>query len=125
MEIHWFDVRDKEGTASLYSSYIILNTVALAPLEKAYRVKVGVNSSDELVIEPISKERALVGDIEESTLLPIQVKRSYARICSSALMHMISSKFGLTLSKEPLKFAAKWNEEDNLLIIVIKGKDRK
>lgn len=125
MNIKWFDLRDKEGTASFYSNYMTLNTIALLPFEKAYRVKVGVNAEKELVIEPISKERALVGDIEESTLLPIQLKKSYARICSSALLHSIAVSFDLDLSSSPFKFPARWNAKENVLIISIKGKGGK
>ncbi|MCQ2797680.1 MAG: hypothetical protein MJ241_04380 [Bacilli bacterium] len=118
MGITWFSAKEKLGQASLYDSNITLNMVASVPFDVAYKVQVGVDDDKNLIIEPISKERVVRGDLDEYSLLPIQLKKSYSRINSTSLMKKISAALGIELSKTPVKFDTKWDDESNMLIIM-------
>jgi hypothetical protein len=122
MAITWFDAKDREGMASLYSTNITLNTIASVPFQYAYKVQVGIDEEKNIVIEPLPKERVIRGDLDEYSLLDLQVSKSYTRICSSALMKHLSDVLGLALGKDPKKFETTWDEKANLLTIhTVKG----
>ena len=53
--IKWFDAKEKIGSASLYSSNITLNTVAMYPLDYAFRVLVGISEDGNIIIKPVSE----------------------------------------------------------------------
>ncbi|MCH3909803.1 MAG: hypothetical protein LKF75_01355 [Bacilli bacterium] len=121
MMIHWFDAKTRVGQASLYLSNITLNVEASVPFEFAYKVQVGLNEDGNIVIEPLSKERVLRGDLDEYSLLNIKMAKSYSRIASKELMRHLVEETGLKLDdKEALRFKTKWDEKSNLLIVLIK-----
>jgi len=120
MGIRWFDFKEKDGSASLYNGYLTLNTIAKTPFSEAYRVMVGLNEEGNIVIEPLSKERVLRGDLDESLMLRYEDKRSYGRVSSAALMRQIADKSGLSLTKTPLHFRTEWLEKEKRLIIYLK-----
>ena len=124
MEVKWFSSKEKVGQISLYDSNMTLNMVASVPFEAAYKVQVGMNESGHLVIEPVSKERFMRGDMDEYQLLPIQFKKSYSRINSTLLMKKIAAALGVELGKNPLKYETTWDEGNNVLI-VLTGKEEK
>ena len=118
MSVKWFNTREKIGSASFYATNITLNTIASVPFEYAYRVQVGINDNGNIVIEPLSKERVIRGDLDEYALLTIAVKKTYSRISSTALMKKIQESLNIDLKENPMKFDTKWVEKDNLLIIL-------
>ena len=118
--ISWWTAKEKNGQATLYNSNITLNKVASVPFEFANRVQVGLDENNNIVIEPLSKERVERGDLDEYNLLEIKIKPSYSRICSTDLMNFLGEKLKLALSTEPLRFETIWDEENNHLIIQIK-----
>lgn len=118
--ISWWTAKEKNGQATLYNSNITLNKVASVPFEFANRVQVGLDENNNIVIEPLSKERVERGDFDEYNLLEIKIKPSYSRICSTELMNFLSDKLKLALSTEPLRFETIWEEENNHLVIQIK-----
>ena len=118
MAITWLAAKEKNGVASLYSTNITLNTVASVPFEYAYRCQVGITDDNNIVIEPLTKERVLSGKLDEYTLLKISIKPTYSRISSTLLMNRISEILGIELSDKPLKFNTLWNEEENILTIL-------
>lgn len=102
--ITWFDAKEREGKASLYGNCITLNVAAMVPFEMAYRVMVGFDENKNIVIEPISKERAIRGDIDEYRLLNYVPKRSFGRIANVPLMKKIEEVLDIHLGKEGMKF---------------------
>lgn len=120
MEITWFTVKEKVGTASFYKTNITLNTVATVPFEYAYRVQVGMNSDGNIVIQPLSKERVIRGDLDEYAIQSIAIKKTYSRISSTSLMKNIGEVLHLKLSDNPLKFETSWDEKENILTINVK-----
>lgn len=117
MEIKWFSTKEKTGSASFYSTNITLNTIATVPFEYAYRVQVGMDEHNNIVIQPLSKERVLRGDLDEYAIMQISIKKTYSRISSTPLMKKIGEVLGLSLSDKPLKFSTSWNEVDNILTV--------
>ena len=116
--IKWFSTLEKVGNASFYSTNITLNTIASVPFEYAYRIQVGIDENNNIVIEPLSKERVLRGDLDEYSLLTIAVRKTYSRISSTSLMKKIQEALSINLSNIPIKYDTKWNEKENLLIIL-------
>ena len=118
MEIKWLSAKEKEGVASFYLTNIDLNMVASVPFQYAYRVQVGIDENNNVIIKPLQKERVLTGDIDEYTLYKICMNKSYSRISSVDLMKNISSILGIKLDKNvPVKFKTRWDESENVLII--------
>ena len=124
MPIQWFSTKEKTGSASFYSTNITLNTIATVPFEYAYRVQVGVDEKGNIVIQPLSKERVLRGDLDEYAIQQIAIKKTYSRISSTTLMKRISEALNIELSDKPMKFETTWNEVDNILTIHTGGKEK-
>ena len=119
--IKWFDAKERHGSASLYSNNITLNTIAMYPLDYAFRVLVGVQDNKNIVIKPVSKNEVESGALDESRLLKLERHKSFARVSSSVLMRQISEELKLELSKTALKFETSWDDNENVLVINIKG----
>ena len=119
--IKWFNVKDRNGVASLYPNYITLNTAAMAPLDFAYKVQVGIDDDDNIIIKPLTREVVESGILDECCLLKIEFHKSFARISSALLLKQISEALNLTLSKTPLQFITNWDSVENILIINVKG----
>ena len=121
--IKWFNVKAKNGVASLYSNNITLNTTAMYPFEDAYKVQVGLDDNNNIIIQPLIKSVVESGDLDESCLLKLERNKSFARISSTTLMKQIGEVIGETLSKTPIQYETSWDSEANVLtILVSKGK---
>ena len=119
--IKWFNVKDRNGVASLYPNNITLNTAAMAPLDFAYRVQVGLDDNDNIIVKPLSREVVESGVLDECCLLKLEIHKSFARISSALLLKQISEALGLTLSKSPIQFPTSWDSVENILTINTKG----
>ena len=119
--IKWFNVKDRNGVASLYPNYITLNTAAMAPLDFAYRVQVGLDDNDNIIIKPLTRDVVESGVLDECCLLKIEFHKSFARISSALLLKQIGEALNLTLSKTPIQFITNWDSVENILIINVKG----
>lgn len=114
--IKWFNVKERSGTLSLYQNNMTLNTTAMYPFESAYRVQVGLDENQQIIIKPITKEVVESGILDEYSLIKIDMHKSFARISSVALLKSISEELGLTLSKTPIQFKTRWDDENNVLV---------
>ena len=119
--IKWFNVKAKNGVASLYSNNITLNTTAMYPFEDAYKVQVGLDDNNNIVVQPLTKTVVESGDLDESCLLKLERNKSFARISSTSLMKQIGEALNLNLSKVPVQFETNWDPEANVLTILIQG----
>ena len=122
--IKWFNVKAKNGVASLYSNNITLNTTAMYPFEDAYKVQVGLDDNGNIVIQPLTKAVVESGDLDESCLLKLERNKSFARISSTTLMKQIGEVLKLNLSKVPVQFETSWDPEANVLTILISGEQK-
>ena len=118
--IKWFNVKAKNGVATLYSNNITLNTTAMYPFEDAHKVQVGMDDNGNIVIQPLSKAVVESGDLDESCLLMLERHKSFARISSTSLMKQIGEAIGVSLSKVPVQYETSWDPEGNVLTILIK-----
>ena len=119
--IKWFNVKDRNGVASLYPNNITLNTAAMAPLDFAYRVQVGLDDDNNIIVKPLGREVVESGVLDECCLLKLEIHKSFARISSALLLKQISEALGITLSKTPTQFPTSWDSVENILIINVKG----
>lgn len=119
--IKWFDVKAKNGVASLYSNNITLNTTAMYPFEIFDTVQVGLDEEGNIVIQPLSKAVVEKGELDESCLLKLEKHKSFARISSVSLMKQISEIIGVPLSKNAIQYGTSWDSEQNILTILVKG----
>ena len=117
--IKWFNVKAKNGVASLYSNNITLNTTAMYPFEDAHRVQVGLDDNGNIVIQPLSKSVVEKGDLDESCLLKLERHKSFARISSTSLMRQIGEVLQITFSKTPVQFETAWDPVKNVLTILV------
>lgn len=121
--IEFFDIDTSKGTASIYENHITFNKGMLQYLEDAYRVRVGIDKdNDNIVVFIINKDYALSGEIPETSLLSISVSKTYARICSRALIEYISNIFGIKVEKKDyLRYQANYDEKKKAIVIDMKG----
>lgn len=115
--IKWFNVKDRNGVASLYANNITLNTTAMYPLDTAYKVQVGIDDDSNVVIKPVNKEVVESGALDECCLLKIEFHKSFARISSSQLMKQIGESLSISLGKSPIQYETRWDSKENILII--------
>ena len=118
--IKWFNVKAKNGVASLYSNSITLNTTAMYPFEIAHKVQVGLTEEGNIVIQPLTKAVIETGNLDESCLLKIERHKSFARISSVTLMKQIGEALNITLSSTPIQYETTWDSEENILTILVK-----
>lgn len=116
MTIKWLSNKKARGSVSIYHSNLTFNTVASLHLTQAYRIRVGLDG-DDVLFEPLSKERVLRGDLDEETLFEVKRKPSYSRISNTNLSSSLSEILCLDLSKEPVKKNVYWDEGRKCLII--------
>lgn len=117
--VKWFNVKAKNGVASLYSNSITLNTTAMYPFEEAYRVQVGLDDNKNIVIQPLTRAVVESGDLDESCLLKLEKNKSFARISSTTLMKQIAEAIGIELSKNAVQFETMWDAKENVLTILV------
>ena len=118
--IKWFNVKAKNGVATLYSNNITLNTTAMYPFEDAHRVQVGLDDNGNIVIQPLTKAIVESGDLDESCLLKLERHKSFARVSSTSLMKQIGEVLNISLSKTPVQYETSWDPEANVLTILVK-----
>lgn len=119
--IKWFNAKERNGMASLYSNNITLNTVAMYPLDCAFRVLVGIDDDKNIIIKPCSKNEVELGALDESRLLKLEIHKSFARISSSLLMRQIAEELKIELSKVAVRYETMWDDNENILTINVKG----
>ena len=123
--IKWFNVKAKNGVATLYTNNITLNTTAMYPFDIAHKVQVGLSEEGNIVIQPLTKAVVEKGDLDESCLLKIERHKSFARISSVSLMKQISEALNIELSKAPIQYETSWDSEKNILNILISNGPKK
>ena len=90
------------------------------PFEDAYRVQVGLDDDGNIVIQPLTRQMVESGDLDESCLLRLENRRSFARISSVTLMKQVGEAIGVTLSSSPIQYETKWDSVKNVLTILVK-----
>lgn len=115
--IKWFNVKDRNGVASFYANNITLNTTAMYPLDTAFKVQVGMDDKNNVVIQPLTKEVVESGALDECCLLKIEFHKSFARISSVQLLKQISEVLRIPFTSKPTQFETTWDSVENVLTI--------
>lgn len=118
--IKWFNAKERNGVASLYATNITLNTTAMYPLDFAYKVQVGIDDNNNIVVKPLSKEVVESGILDEYSLLKLEFHKSFARISSAILMKQIAESLNIALGKTPVQYKTQWDSKENILMIMTK-----
>jgi len=121
--LEFFEYDDASGFASFYDSHITLNKTLLKYFTDAYRVRVAVDKElDSVYVYVVNKDYALSGELKESSLLPVSISKTYARICSRPLIEYLSKVFDLQIGKKEFKrYKACYDEQKKVIIINMKG----
>ena len=115
--IKWFNVKERSGVASLYPNNITLNTTAMYPLDFAFKVQVGMDENNNIIIKPLTRDVVESGVLDECCLLKLEMHKSVARISSTLLLKQIIEALGLSMEKPPIQFPTTWDSVENILII--------
>ena len=117
--IKWFNVKPRNGVATLYDNNITLNRTAMDPFDIAYKVQVGLSEEGNIIVKPLTKAFVESGELDENSLLKIEMRKSFARIASVSLMKQISEALNIKLSKSPIQYETSWDSVENILTIDI------
>lgn len=117
--IKWFNVKPRNGVATLYDNNITLNTTAMDPFDIAYKVQVGLSEEGNIIVKPLTKAFVESGELDENSLLKIEMRKSFARIASVSLMKQIGEALNIKLSKSPIQYETSWDSVENILTIDI------
>ena len=122
--LEFYDQNNGGGLASIYERHISFNTKLIRFFDDCYKVRVGIDKEvNKIYVFIYDKDHVEGGEIPESSLLGIQVSKSYVRISSKQLVDYIRSNFNLDIpKKEFLQFDASYNEAKKAIIIDFGGK---
>ena len=121
--LEFYDQNDGSGLASIYERHISFNTKLIKYFDDCYKVRVGIDTDEKKIYVFIyDRNYAESGEIPESSLLSVQVTKSYVRISSKQLVEYIASKFKLEIpKKEFLQYKAFYNDEKKAIIVEMGG----
>ncbi|MDE5546325.1 MAG: hypothetical protein K2M84_04625 [Anaeroplasmataceae bacterium] len=121
--LEFFEYDDSNGFASIYDSHITLNKTLLKYFKDAYRVRVAVDKENSTIhVYIVNKDYALSGELKESSLIPVSISKTYARICSRPLIEYLSNIFNFNIAKKEFKrFKACYDDVKQVIIIDMKG----
>ena len=122
--LEFYDQNDGSGLASIYERHISFNTKLIKYFDDCYKVRVGIDTDEKKIYVFIyNKDLSQSGEIPESSLLTVQVSKSYVRISSKQLVEYIASKFKFEIpKKEFLQYKASYNDAKRAVIIDMGGK---
>jgi hypothetical protein len=120
--IEFFDSEKKDGLVSIYENHITFNKSLLKYFGDAYRVRVGIDKeAKKAYVFTLNKDQALSGEISASSLLPLSVSNTYARICSRAIVDYITDNMELKVPLgKYLRFKASYDEAKKAIVIKFK-----
>ena len=124
--IEFFDTEKRDGLVSIYENHITFNKSLLKYFNEAYRVRVGIErEAKKVYIFTLNKDQALSGEISASSLLPISVSNTYARICSRAIVEYVTEALGVVVPKDNyIRCKATYDEAKKAIIIIFKGEEK-
>ena len=121
--IEFFDAEMHKGNASLYNTNITFSKNLIKHFTEAFKVRVGIDKDNKTIhVYPLNKDKALSGEFQESSLINVSLSKTYARVCSSALMTYICGVFGLKIEKKDfLRYSASYDDLKKAIIINLRS----
>ena len=122
--LEFFDTNDKKGVATIYDRHILFNSKLIKYFSNAYKVRVGIDKDDKKIyVFMLNKDYVLSGEINETSLLPLSVSKSYVRIASKDLIKFITESFKLDVNKEKsIQFDAIYDDSKKAIVIDMEGR---
>lgn len=122
--LEFFDTNDKKGVATIYDRHILFNSKLIKYFSNAYKVRVGIDKDDKKIyVFMLNKDYVLSGEINETSLLPLSVSKSYVRIASKDLIKFITESFKIDVNKEKsIQFDAIYDDSKKAIIIDMEGR---
>ena len=96
--IKWFNVKDRNGVASLNINSIVLNTTAMYPFDSAYRVQVGIEDK-KIIVKPLTKDVVDSGILDECCLLKLEIHKSFSTIWNVKVILPLNYRSNLIKSR--------------------------
>ena len=121
--LEFFDTEMQSGTAAIYENHITFNKNLLKYFHDTYKVRIGIDKAEKKIYAfLINKDYAESGEIKQSSLLSLSVSKTYARVCSRAMVDYVCKEFDLNIpKKEYLRYEASYDEKKRALIINVGG----
>lgn len=117
--IEFFDGEKNKSFVSIYKSHITFNKYLIKYLSEAYRCRVGIDKNDKKIyIFPLNKDQSLSGEFNVDSLFAVSISKTYARICSKALIEYICDNFKLKIEGDDyLRYDAKYDDMKRAIIV--------
>lgn len=125
MKIEWLSPSVDEGAITIYPTYIVLNKKASDVIHEAFKVAIGVNESNQLIIRPISQDEFESSSIQNQIMYQnITFTPSYARITGKSIVDCVKEKLNLDFSsQQSFKFKAKYNSVNKMIVVYTNKED--
>lgn len=122
--LEFYDQNNGGGLASIYERHVSFNTKMIKYFDNCYRVRIGIDKEvSKIYVFIYDKDFVESKEVPESSLLAIQVSKSYVRISSKQLVDYLKSNFNLEIpKKEFLQFECQYNDSKKAIIIDMGGK---
>ncbi len=117
--LEFFDSNEQKGFVSIYDSHFTFNKGLLGYFKDTYRVRVGIDKEGKKIyIFLMNKDYCMSNEFPETSLLPISIAKTYARVCSSSLVNYVTSSFSLDIPEgKYLRYRASYDEKKRAIII--------
>ncbi len=117
--LEFFDSNEQKGFVSIYDSHFTFNKGLLNYFKDTYRVRVGIDRDErKIYVFLMNKDYCMSNEFQETSLLPISMAKTYARVCSSSLVNYVTNSFSLTIPRgKYLRYKANYDEKKRAIII--------
>lgn len=120
MSIQWFS-KSLQALVTIYDNNITFNTTASRHLKNAYKVVVGFDEKEKLLlIKSVSKEDVDLGLYKSADLYSVAIKSSYGRIHSKQIVRNLCELFPLDFEKKnSYKYDCSWDASQKTLKVYL------
>ena len=121
MAVTWIKKTEEKGSATLSSSYVVINQMFADKFANSYSALLGVDENSNIIFKPLSLDEAESPKYKESVLLKVNIFNSFVRLGNTASMKVISELLNLDLGKSGLKYETYWNDSEKALVVETGG----
>ena len=121
MGVIWINKTEELGSATLTSSYVVINQLFADKFANSFSALVGLDDSNNLLFKPLTLDESESSKYKNSLQVKIKTLKSFIRLGNTANMKAISDLLKIDLSKSGTKFVTHWDEKENALVIQTGG----
>lgn len=123
MSIEWFNPQQIQAIATIAPNHITLNTVVIPYFENVYRVRLGYDALDSVIlIKLLNKDEAFDPRINKAELINYHLHSSYVRVNSTSFIDFLKEK-GELQNILPQKYHTQYDENKRTISIFLKNKE--